>query len=191
MGKCKDLIKNQKDQLAEKEKQIEADQQVLDKYAQMKAEYSQLQETFKSVKLDYEERLTNLNEKNSILLSNLEKSEKKHQVDKSDLTQKVSDYKQECETLRADMNSLSTQLKETQVKNENLTKLNEKVLANLRNNNNNEKKESELKKMNDELVEEKHLLKSNFHKIESEMEESLKAATEREKLLVICKEIVF
>ena len=38
--------------------------------------------------------------------------------------------------------------------------------------------------MNDELVEEKNMLKSNFQKIESELEESLKAATEREKTLV-------
>jgi hypothetical protein len=85
--------------------------------------------------------------------------------------------------MKTNIDSLSAKLNESQAKNENLTKLNEKVLANLRNKDN-EKKEVELKKMNDELVEEKNMLKSNFQKIESELEESLKAATEREKTLV-------
>jgi chromosome segregation ATPase len=184
LSKCKELIRNQKEQLIEKEKHIETHQQELLKYVKMEAEHNLLQETFKNVKLDYEERLMNLSEKNSILINNLEKSDKKCQEAKEQLTQKVNEHKSECQILKTNIDSLSAKLNESQAKNENLTKLNEKVLANLRNKDN-EKKEAELKKMNDELVEEKNMLKSNFQKIESELEESLKAATEREKTLVI------
>ncbi len=183
LSKCKDLIRNQKEQLIEKEKEIEMNQQELSKYSKMEAEHNLLKETFKNVKLDYEERLMNLTEKNSILAINLEKSDKKHLEEKEKLSQKANDYKNEIQALKTSIDLMSAKLNETQTKNENLTKLNEKVLANLRNKDT-DKKEAELKKMNDELIEEKNMLKSNFQKIESELEESLKAATEREKILV-------
>ena len=178
------MIRTQKEQLIEKEKQIETSQSELEKYVKMEAEHKQLQETFKDLKLDYEERFTNLNEKNSILLTNIDKIQKKQQDEAEKADHRIDEYKKECDILKSNVDELSIKLKEADSKNENLAKLNERLMSSLKSTTSNGKKESDLKKLNDELIEEKTLLKSNFQRIESELEESLRTATEREKLLV-------